>query len=224
MRSVLVSGILLLMVVPSFGEVYWRQKHSLPPGWVRAYHVPAELSQGKGELSVYAVDGGISAALASLETMHGAAFTAFPGESAAWGLALPEGWVLRYVLCAHPREEKTLVTRVAQRERDAGAPTGRPERHQLQELPHYIGSKPSYYLKDGGTQMAVEISVTPAPAFAVLNSMRSSMESVGWLEAFPVNGGMAWYMKRGELALVSAQKSGDGTTRVLRLHKPIGVK
>ena len=217
-------GVLCGWAAVAQADVYWRQKHSTPAGWTRAYHVPADLTHGKGEVSVFSAEGDVPSVLDAIHELHGDSFAAFPGEEAAWGVAMPEGWLLRYFLQRHPKQDTVLVTRVAQKKKEAGAPGESPQRHQLRDLPAYAGSRPTYYLKDGGTQMAVEISTTSAPPAAVLSSMRSSMDAAGWTESLPGEGGLAWYMRKGALGLITAQRSPDGFTRVLRLHKPLGVK
>ena len=72
--------------------------------------------------------------------------------------------------------------------------------------------------------MALEISSTASPPGSVLDSLETSLKADGWQAALPTESGSRMFMKRNRIALITAQRSQDGFTRVLRLHKPLGVK
>lgn len=208
----------------SMADVFLRERRDLPPGWTHAYQTEVILNHGKGLVQVLHADTGLLQVVDRLKKLYGDRFVGSASQEIAWGFVIEGEWVMRYFLQQDPEQGGTVITRVQQKRSEAGAPGADPTTHQLKEIPPLPGSEPTYFFKDADTLMAMEISTCRQTPSSALDTMESVLVQAGWQKGLPGEGGMLWYMKQDRLALVSAQKSDDGFTRVLRLHKPIGVK
>lgn len=204
-------------------QVFWRRPRATPSDWTRGFESTVRVQEGRGEVQVFGVEGSLAQIHHDLERRHGDALLWMPGEHMAWAMALEQGWLTRYLVQPQPEPDSYWVVTVRQRERDAGRPGQSPRRHQIRELPVFPGSQPSFFtlLEDNG--MALELSHTHAPPDAVLDHLSAAMTSGGW-QASPLNtGGMRMFLRRDQLAFLGATRGKDGQTRVVRLHKPLGV-
>ncbi len=218
---------LLLILAPGRmnARVYWRQPVDVPGEWARAYQSPIRLQRGKGDLNVFVTGQGLKNVEAHLRNLHGDALSWVPGEVMAWGMAIEDGVLYRYLVQPRPPEDGGFwVVALSQPVRQAGKPAQDPERHQLTELPRLPNSRPTFYSHAEDTHVQVEISVTPASPDAALDQLSDMLQGDGW-QASPANtGGFRMFVRRDRVALVGANTGKDGQTRVLRLHKPLGVK
>jgi len=182
-----------------------------------------QVQEGRGDLQMFAVDGTLEQIRADLLRQHGKDLVWMPGEHVAWAIALESGWLTRYLVQPNTGSEGFWVFALRQREREAGRPGAKPRQHQLREIPPFPQSDPSFYSRDEGNQTTLEVSTTFAAPDAVLEHFQSAMTSQGW-QASPLNtGGMRMFLRRDQMALVGATRGKDGQTRVVRLHKPLGV-
>lgn len=219
-------GWLMLLLVPlsAGADVFQRHPGGIPADWTRAYEAPVQLQNSRGDLQWFATDGSLQSIHNRLLGWHGDALAWMPGENVAWGLALEDGWLTRYLVQPRPRGEGFWILVLKQREREAGRPGESPRRHQLRDVPVFAHSEPTLFVKDDGTHLALEVSTTPAAPGAVLDQLTDQMKSDGWQESPANTGGLRWFLKRDRVALISANIGKDGITRILRLHKPLGVQ
>jgi hypothetical protein len=213
-----------LCLAPLRAEVFWRQPGGLPSEWQRAYASPVKLQDGEGDMDLFATGGTLAQIEARLRKQHGDSLAWMAGENVAWALALADGWLYRYLVQPQPEGAGFWVMALRQREKNAGRPGAAPRKHQLRDIPVFPHSEPTLYVKDEGNHLAVEISMTPAAPAAVLDQLGESLKADGWVESGVSTGGLRWFLRRDRMALLTAQQGPDGNTRVLRLHKPIGVQ
>lgn len=216
--------LLLLVSPPAFARVFWRQPVDLPSGWTRAYASEVDLQNGGGGLQVFSTPDRLEGVEARLRSLHGDNLAWIPGEVMAWALAVEDGWVYRYLAQPLPDGAGFWVTVLRQPARRAGKPGEEPRRHQLKALPAYPQSQPTFYSHDAGNRLTVEISRTGGAPEAALDILSEMLEADGW-QASPGNtGGFRMFVRRDRVAFLGARRGKDGFTRVLRLHKPLGVK
>lgn len=216
--------LLVLMAAGSVSaQVFWRRPRNVPGDWSQGYETNVRVQQGRGEFRMFSVDGSMAQIHQDLYRRHGDSLVWMPGDHVAWGMSLQNGWLTRYLVQPNAETEGFWVFELRQRENEAGRPGAKPVQHQLRALPAFPQSDPSFYSLDEGTQMAVEVSTTYAPPDAVLDHLSSALSGQGW-QASPLNtGGMRMFVRRDQVAFVSATRGKDGQTRVVRLHKPLGV-
>jgi len=218
---------LLLIVTPELlhARVYWRQPVDVPGSWAKAYESPIRLQRGEGDLHVFVTGDRLSSVEVHLRKLHGDELTWFSGEVMAWGMAIEDGMLYRYLVQPRPPEDGGYwVVALSQKMGEAGKPGQEPARHQLTELPRLPNSRPTFYSLAEDTKMQVEVSSTPSSPAAALDQLTQMLTSDGW-QASPANtGGFRMFVRRDQVALLGANRGKDGQTRVLRLHKPLGVK
>jgi len=219
------AGAGLLLGFPGQADVFWRQPADLPQGWTRAYAAPVRVQEGKGDMQVFATADRIEQIGEQLRREHGESLAWMPGENVAWALALEKGWLHRYLVQPRPPGEGGFwVIALRQRVSEAGKPGKAPTAHQLKDLPVFPQSTPTFFSLDEGNQLALEVSSTSAEPNAVLEQLSQSMTAQGW-QASPANtGGFRLFVRKDRVAAISASRAEDGFTRVLRLHKPLGVE
>jgi hypothetical protein len=205
--------------------VYWRQPADSPGSWSQAYHSPFKLQNGEGEITIFATGDRLEGIASHLKSLHGDALVWVPGEVMAWGMAMEDGHLYRYLVQPRPPEEGGFwIMAYAQTVREAGKPGQQPDRHQLKQFPSLPQSTPTFYSFDEGNKLTVEISTTRSQPDAALNQLSEMLTSDGW-QPSPLNtGGFQMFVKRDQVAFLGANIGKDGQTRVLRLHKPLGVK
>lgn len=223
--SIILVGALLPL---ASAKVYWRTKSDVPQGWKRAYHANVELNNGKGTVSMYGtIENTMQEALKILVEMHGEKGHFSSDEEMAWGFAIEDGILYRYLLQLG-EGDMILITCIQQNAKKVGKPGQLPHQHQLKKVPTAAGSFPTYYMKDQHTQMATEISASYQSPSSVMETLGDELLSKGWLETLPPgedeDHAMRWFIKRNEMILISARRTDDGATRILRVHKPLGVE
>ncbi len=221
------GSLLLLALLPAavVAEVFWRTPAGLPAGWSQAYSSPVRLQDGHGELRVLGAPDSLDAIHARLRREHGDRLAWMPGENVAWALVFEKGWLHRYLVQPRPPAEGGFWILALRQQVPAATPPGdAPARHQLRELPVHPQSRPSFYSLDEGTRLALEISRSPSEPAAVLGSLDAALRAEGWQPSPANTGGLRLYVRRDCVAAVSASRGSDGFTRVLRLHKPLGVE
>jgi hypothetical protein len=222
MRSRLMLLTLSMATLVS-ARVFWRQPASIPQNWDRAYSAPMRLQNGSGHFDTFISRDSLVQIENRLRDEHGEDLVWIPGEVMAWGMALADGWLTRYLVQPLP-EGGFWIARLRQQERQAGKPGDKPDRHQLQDLPVYPQSNPSFYSHDEGNRLTVEISECNASPEAALQTLARLVEDAGWSPS-PVNtGGFQVFVRGDRVAFLGAQRGKDGITRILRLHKPLGVE
>ncbi|MEX2382441.1 MAG: hypothetical protein WD490_08660 [Opitutales bacterium] len=218
--------LLFLLLCPATlvsARVFWRQPASLPQSWDRAYSAPVRLQNGKGQFDTFISRDALPEIETRLREEHGEDLVWLAGEVMAWGMALTDGWLTRYLVQPLP-DGGFWIARLHQPERQAGKPGDKPDRHQLKDLPVYPQSKPSFYSHDEGNQLTVEISECTAGPEAALQTLARMVEEAGWSPS-PVNtGGFQVFVRGDRVAFLGAKRGKDGITRILRLHKPLGVE
>jgi hypothetical protein len=220
--------VLFLMLVLAGGlgtaQVFWRRPGILPGDWTRGYRAPVRLQEGRGEMELFAVEGSLAQIEHDLRQKHGEDLAWMPGQHVAWAVALSGGELHRYLIQPQPDLSGFWVVSMRQRISEAGRPGVPPESHQLRELPAFPQSQPSFFTHNRDTGTALEVSVTFAPPESVIHQLDAALQSDGWTPA-PTNvGGMRMYFRRDHLAILSANRDNEGTTRVVRLHKEQGVR
>jgi len=206
------------------GQVFWRRPRALPGEWTRGIQAPFRLQEGRGDLELFAVDGSLADIEQDLRARHGDDLAWMPGEHVAWAVALSRGELHRYLIQPQPDLSGFWVVSMRQRVSEAGRPGIPPESHQLREIPAFPQSQPSFFTQNEDTRMSLEVSVTFARPESVIRQLDEALRGDGWTPA-PTNlGGMRMYFRRDHLAIVSANRDKEGTTRVVRLHKPSGVR
>jgi hypothetical protein len=204
-------------------DVFWRRPADLPGTWQRAYTSPFSSQGHEGTVTVYGTQDGLNQIGAALRDRHGESLVWMPGEQMAWAIAMQNNRLIRYLI------QPTLngdywIAAFESDARTAPPPGTKPPQHQLRDLPAPLGGIPSFYSYDAGNQTAVEISEVAASPEGALISMSQQLESAGWAPS-PINtGGFRMFAKGNEVAFLGAHQGKDGITRLLRLHKPLGVK
>ncbi len=215
---------ILSLATPLQAKVFWRTPATLPDSWTRAYQSPVKLQEGEGELEVFGSSDSLRQIEARLKDQHGDNLAWMPGENVAWAMAIEQGRLYRYLVQPRPHGEGFWVMVVEQRLAEAGKPGQKPQQHQLKEVPAYPASQPSFYNFTEENQTAIEVSVHPGEPGAILEGLSMQLEADGW-NASPTNtGGFRMFIKRDEVAVISANRSKDGLSRIVRLHKRLGVK
>jgi hypothetical protein len=217
--------LLLLILWTSWGsaEVFLRHPAQLPQPWKRAYHAPFQLQNSKGELDIFHSHDALSLIRMSLEDTHGDQLTWVGGEVMAWAIAIHDGRLTRYLV--QPLAEGGFwITRYRQPLRSAGKPGDVPDRHRLRRLPVLPQSSPTFYSFNEENHLSVEISETTSSPASALEALSNLIVANGWTPS-PLNtGGFQTFVKGDDVAFLGAHTGKDGITRVLRLHKPLGVK
>ena len=202
-------------------QVFWRRPRALPVEWARGFQAPFRLQEGRGETELFAVEGSLTDIEHDLRGRHGDDLAWMAGENVAWAVALTQGELHRYLIQPQPDLSGFWVVSMRQRVSEAGRPGIPPEKHQLRELPAFPQSQPSFFTRNEDSRMALEVSVTFAPPESVIEQLDAALQGDGWTPA-PTNlGGMRMYFRREHLAILSANRDKEGTTRVVRLHKPL---
>ena len=202
-------------------QVFWRRPRVMPGSWVRGIQAPFRLQEGRGDMELFAVEGSLRDIELDLVERHGEDLAWMAGEHVAWAVALVGGELHRYLIQPQPDGVGFWVLSLRQRFSEAGRPGTPPEKHQLRELPAFPQSQPSFFTRNEDSRMALEVSVTFAQPESVIEQLDAAMQADGWTPA-PTNlGGMRMYFRREHLAMLSANRDREGTTRVVRLHKPL---
>ncbi len=207
----------------TWADVFIRQPADIPGTWQRMYSSPLRLQNAKGELTLYHASDSLRLIEISLRNRHGDHLAWVAGEVMAWAMAIQDGWLNRYLVQPLP-EGGFWIAEYRQPLRSAGSPGDLPDRHQLKELPVLPQSEPTFYSYDEGNQLSVEISTCNSSPEAALETLSQIVERDGWKPS-PVNtGGFQAFVRGEKVAFLGAQRGKDGITRILRLHKPLGVK
>lgn len=205
------------------GDVFLRQPADLPGSWQQMYQSPLRLQNSKGELTLYHSADPLRLIEISLRNRHGDALAWVSGEVMAWAMAIQEGWLTRYLVQPLP-EGGFWITQFRQPMRSAGSPGEALGRHQLKDLPSLPQSEPTFYSFDEGNQLSVEISTCAGSPEDALATLADMVARDGWKPS-PVNtAGFQTFVRGKKVAFLGAQRGKDGITRILRLHKPLGVK
>lgn len=219
------SALALLLACGSLvsADVFLRQPADMPGTWQRAYQAPLRLQNGKGELELFQSLDSLNRIESTLRKQHGDDLAWVAGEVMAWAMAVQDGWLYRYLVQPQPHGGFWIVC-YRQPLRSAGKPGDTPSRHQLRDLPALPQSTPAHYSYNEENKVAVEISETSSSPETALATLAREIEADGWTPS-PVNTGGFQIFVRGEnVAFIGAQRGKDGVTRILRLHKPLGVK
>lgn len=214
-----------LLAVSLHAEVFWKHPVDIPQAWALAYQTAIEMDGGKGELTIHVSGERLRGIEAHLRKRHGDALAWSPGEVMAWGMVIEDRALHRYLVQPRPDDQGGYwITSLSMPIRET-TPPGRPSRaHQLTDLPALPNSRPTFHSLDKGNRTEVEISVTPAAPDAALDQLSTMIEADGW-QPSPANvGGFRMFVRRKRVAFLGAQRGKDGQTRVLRLHKPLGLR
>lgn len=222
MKKVLFMGVGLLLLTLQ-AEVFWRRPIDLPGSWQQAYTSPFESQGHQGTMTVYGTSDTFDQIENALRHLHGDSLVWMPGEVMAWALATDGKRLYRYLI--QPRSNRAHWIACFESDvRTAPPPGTKPTRHQLRDLPVPAGARPSFYSYDAGNKAAVEISEVAASPEGVLLGLSKQLERAGWKPS-PVNtGGFRMFAKGNSIAFLGAHRGKDGVTRILRLHKPLGMK
>jgi len=225
MRWLCVAAWMALTPLHLEAEVFWRHPADIPGNWARAYQTDVRLQNGSGELAIYISGDRLSGVEAYLRGLHGDHLSWYSGDVMAWGMAIEDGLLYRYLVQPRPEPQGGFwITALTQPVREAGRPADSPRTHQLNDLPTLPQSTPTFYSKDEGNQTEVEISETVANPASALDQLSTRIVEEGW-QPSPANlGGFRMFVRRDRVAFVGAHRGKDGRTRVLRLHKPLGVR
>jgi len=224
MRCLRLPVLLILVCGLGTAQVFQRRPRMLPGDWTRGFRAPFRLQEGRGEAELFAVDGSLADIEHDLRARHGNDLAWMPGEHVAWAVALTRGELHRYLIQPQPDLSGFWVVSMRQRVSEAGRPGVPPESHQLRELPVFPQSRPGFYTQNQDSGMSLEVSVSFAPPESVLLQLDDALQGDGWTPS-PLNlGGMRMYFRRENMAILSAMRDKEGTTHVVRLHKPLGVR
>lgn len=221
-RRLLLSMLALACLAPA--QVFWRRPAAPPSAWQQAYDAPVRLQEGSGNAALFGVEGSLRQIENDLRARHGENLVWMPGEHVAWGLAMESGMLHRYLVQPRPEAEHYWVLHTRQREREATPPGKQPGQHQLTDLPALAGSQPTFYTKDEDNHLAVEVSMSLANPGSALEQLSDALQQDGWVASPTNTGGMRLFIQRDQLAILSATPGADGFTRIVRLHKPLGVE
>lgn len=141
----------------------------------------------------------------------------------AYGLAIEKGWLIRYLVQPLPNSGYWIV-KFRQPLRRAGKPGEAPKKHQLTDLPTLPQSTPTFYSHDAGNKVSVEISEWAGNPVSALEILSKRVISDGWTPSPANTGGFRVFIRGKKVAFLGAHRGKDGRTRILRLHKPLGVK
>ncbi len=221
MKRGLLMGMIFALTVSA--DVFWRWPAGLPETWQQMYSSPFESQGHRGTLTVFTADGRLQGIEAALRNRHPDSLIWMPGEVMAWAVAVEGRSLQRYLVQPRPNGEWWIAAFESDL-RTAPASGTRPDRHQLRDLPAPAGGTPAFHSHDAGNRASVEISEVAASPSGALTSLSRQLQDAGWTPS-PVNtGGFRMFVKGNSVAFLGAHEGKDGITRVLRLHKPLGVK
>jgi len=217
------ASILLCIGLYVSADVFWRQPADLPGSWQTAYTSPFASQGHEGTVTIYGTSDSLIQIGSTLRNLHGDRLMWMPGEVMAWAVAVEGTSLYRYLI--QPRlNGEFWIAGFESDVRTAPAPGTLPSTHQLRDLPIPAGAIPTFYTYDKGNEAALEISEVLASPEGALLGLSEKMESRGWTPS-PINtGGFRMFAKGQRIALIGVQQGKDGRTRILRLHKPLGVK
>ena len=216
-----VLGVLGLASV--YAEVFWKHPASGAASWQTAYTTPYTLQGQHGTLSVLSATDSLEQIHHALTEQHGDRLVWFPGDGAAWAMALDHSTLVRYLIQPLP-SGAWWITKFESNTQTAPPPFSLPTKHQLNDLPIPAGAIPSFYSHDEGNEVQVEISEVSASPQGALRDLSDKLENAGWTPSPTNTGGFAMFVKGKRVAFLGAKAGKDGRTRILRLHKPLGVK
>lgn len=191
-------------------------------GWERAYTTTLRVNDGRADLSVWGTDQTMESAFAKLrqriEQQGGRAYFAAGGEL-GWGLAADRARIWRFVATA-TAGGSCRIFQLTQSPEDYRASLRAPAVHLLREVPEVPGSRPSLFLANEGTGLALATSRATAPPGDILQRYAGTLAAAGWTALLPESAQAGIYTRGRELVAVSAVSSGEGADCVITLvHK-----
>ena len=99
-----------------------------------------------------------------------------------------------------------------------------PLKSHMQVIPEYPGSKPTYFMKDYGTETTLEVSSTASVPEQITKYYDNTLEASGWKRPLNQKKGIRIYLKGDEIILISAHEALDGHSRLTRVHKKQNVE
>ena len=196
-------------------------------GWTLAYQSEMNLNGVEGVVHVYGIEKELLDVLEDLRSyysMTGRTGEFFEGEPMAWGVGRDKKFAVRYFLQEGPSRATTLVYEIKQSLKEYLKTLDKPLQHQMDVIPPYPGSEPTYFMHDLGSDTALEVSSSSTSPEAVTDFYHHSLSTSGWRTRLGDAGSMRIFEKGRELAMISASEGADGVTRITRVHKKLGTK
>lgn len=230
-------AILALLLLAAAGiaqaRVFWllggRDRGGLlDPGelnWQRAYAASLRVNEGRADVAVWSTSHGMEQAFADLrqriEGQGGRAFFA-AGGALGWGLAASPDRVWRFVATATEGGTCHLV-QLTQSPEDYRASRRPPSAHILRAVPEVPGSRPSLYLANEDTGLALASARTRADAGETLRLYAGTLAADGWTPLLPASAQSGLYARGRDILAVHAVSSGEGADCLITLvHKQRG--
>ncbi len=228
-----VAAAAVLAALPAAARVFerWGRATHGPvsagqPGWNLAYETTLRINGGGGRMEVVGCELELGEALRTMDEAYramGASTYLVRGPRMAWGLVLRSDTVISLLAVALTPARECVLFRMEQTREAFRNSVARPARHLLREVPVPPGAEPRLYVADEGTDLALEVSATGAPAGSAASFLESALVSEGWtplMQPDPRVGAhpVIFYARGRELCAFRARASDAGTV-VTRLHK-----
>jgi len=218
----------LVLVTAAQARVFWRWRGSDAPGRAlvqagaeRGYTAAVAINGAEAEAEVFRLPGrNMTGALALL----GRTFPDMTFAHAGGNLALGHDDKRRNTLILIRPAGGGSVTVFAIRTGGTPVPP-RPDRHLLEHLPPFPGSRPVFHALDRNTGASLAVATASAPPHAVAEFYAGQLAAEGWISALPISHGRSQhvFLRNREIATVTAVRDDTGrTTRITLLHKEPG--
>jgi hypothetical protein len=225
--------LLVLSACPVSARVFerWGKSNTADPArrfnWDFAYESKMNLNGIEGMVRVFGVEDRVGKVVDDLKKYYaegdrnGQFFT---GDVMGWGAGRDKDQALRYFIQQGNGPQRTMVYQITQSLEAYKRSLGKPVKSRMDTVPDFPGSKPTYYMKDYGTEMALEISTTSSAPDAIARFYDAALEAKGWKAPLKQQQAMRIYLKGESMILISAHPGADGHSRLTRVFKKLGVE
>ena len=230
MRRIALTAALagLALVTSAHARVFWRWRGSDAPGRAltqagaeRGYTAPVTVNGTQAESEVFRLPGrDMAGGLALL----GRTFPTMTFAYAGGNLALGHDDNGRNTLIIVQPAINDPVTVFAIRAGRGSVPQ-RPDRHLLEQLPPFPGSRPVFHAQDRNTGASLAVATAAAPPHAVIAFYAGQLAAEGWIDALPPGPARSQhvFLRNREIATLTAVRDDAGhVTRITLLHKEPG--
>jgi hypothetical protein len=202
------------------------------PGWNRAYASELEINGAPATVEVVACDLDLASAVATMRPAYeaiGGRVWAWKAEALAWGVAIFDDRIVRFLAIAGRHPLETIVFRLDQTRDGFAASMRPPSEHRLRQVPALTGSRPVSCVTDPEAGFAIETSEGGASPDEAFRFLRGALEDEGWVSALPTGsaagpGSALIYARGRDVCIVRVhRRASDGETVVTRvLKRPAG--
>ncbi|MFT5121618.1 MAG: hypothetical protein ACI9TH_004587 [Kiritimatiellia bacterium] len=221
-----------LYVQPVSARVFerWGKSNADDPArrfsWDFAYESKMNLNGIEGMVRVFGVEDRVDHVVDNLKEFYSDGDRTgqfFVGDVMGWGVGSDQKQAFRYFIQQGNGPQRTMVYQIAQPLEAYKRSLGKPMKSQMDEVPDYPGSKPTYYMKDYGTETSLEVSTTSSAPDTIARFYETALEAKGWKAPLKQEGAMRMFLKGDAVILISAHPALDGHSRLTRVFKKLAI-